>query len=277
MIRSDPEKTKERIRRLEGYIRKNLLSAEGAFICDRFSQCRESRSGFPFYPGQMSHIGDHYDLVVDGRPMRIVLVGQEYGQAKKCVGLSARSEMIARSAYKGFRGRNPHMKGTSSTLRLLLGQEPGNDEEGERLLDGHIFDGFALVNYLLCTALEEPRSREQDIRGAGRGHSSPVMRQNCARHFRSTLEILEPTVIVAQGTGVRKWMSNALPIPPMPKDGNHETVSIAGQRVDLFTFAHPSAGGKPGFWWGNRKDPRSSDYLMETIAPAIRAFLSQRP
>ena len=271
MIQSDPEKTKERIRQLEEYIRKNLLSDEGAFICDHFMQCRESRAGLPFHQGQLSHVGRHYDLEIDGRPTRIVLVGQEYGQTQECVSLSKRSERISLSAEKGFRGRNPHMRGTSSTLRLLLGREPGDDEEGEGLLDGHIFDGFALVNYLLCTALKKPRSKEQDSRGAGQGNSSQIMRQNCGRHFRNTLEILEPTVVVAQGIGVRKWMLNALPIAE--RGDQHEVVLIAGQSVDLFTFSHPSAGGPPGFWG---RSPRSS-YLTEIVAPAIREFLSQRP
>lgn len=270
MIRSDPDKTQERIRRLERYIQGNLLSENGSFICNHFAQCRESRSEWPFHEGQMSHIGRHYDLEVDGCPTRIVLVGQEYGQTQECVSLLERSGMISLSAEKGFGGRNPHMKGTSSILRLLLGREPGDDEEGERLLDGHIFDGFALVNYLLCTALKKFRSKEQDSRGAGQGNSSPIMRRNCRRHFRATLEILEPTVIIAQGIGVRKWIPNALSIP---KQGDqHEVVSIAGQLVDLFTFSHPSAGGLFGFWGRGTR----SSYLMEVVAPALRKFLSQR-
>lgn len=268
MIRSDPDKTQERIRRLERYIQGNLLSENGSFICNHFAQCRESRSRRPFHEGQMSHIGRHYDLEVDGCPTRIVLVGQEYGKTQKCVSLSKRSERISLSAEKGFQGRNPHMRGTSSTLRLLLGREPGDDEEGERLLDGHIFDGFALVNYLLCTALKKPRNKAQDSRGAGQGYSSRIMRRNCGRHFRATLEILEPTVIVAQGMGVRKWMSNALSLAE--RGDQHEVVSIAGQPVDLFTFSHPSAGGPPGFWGRSTR----SSYLMGTVAPAIKESLS---
>ncbi len=269
-IQSDPERTKERTHRLERYIQGNLLSENGSFICNHFAQCLGSRSGQPFHKGQMSHIGRHYDLEVDGCPTRIVLVGQEYGQTQECVSLSKRSERISLSAAKGFRGRNPHMRGTSSTLRLLLGREPGDDEEGERLLDSHIFDGFALVNYLLCTALKKLRSKEQDARGGGQGNSSRIMRRNCSRHFRATLEILEPTVIIAQGIGVRKWMSNAFPVAE--QRDQHEVVSIAGQPVDLFTFSHPSAGGPPGFWGRSTR----SSYLVEVVAPALREFLSQR-
>ena len=110
-------------------------------------------------------------------------------------------------------------------------------------------DGFALVNYLLCTALKKRRNKGQDSRGAGQGNSSRIMQQNCGLHFRTTLEILEPTVIVAQGIDVRKWMSNALPIPPTPEaETRNEVVSIAGRSVNLFTFSHPSAGGVFKFW-----------------------------
>jgi hypothetical protein len=32
------------------------------------------------------------------------------------------------------------------------------------------------------------------------------MQRNRASHFKKTLEILDPTVIVLQGAGVRKWV-----------------------------------------------------------------------
>lgn len=267
VIRSDPHKTQERIARLDDYIRGNLLS-NGSFICGSFDECRASRSGFPFFEGQMSHVGKHYDLEVHGRPTRIVIVGQECGHGPKCIERSTRSKIIVAGSGKGgFRKRNPHMKGTTSLLRLLLGREPGYDEEGERLLDGHIFDGFALVNYLLCTALERPRS--ESAFGGGKGHSSETMRRNCASHFLRTLEILEPTVIVAQGKGVRAWI--ALAARPLQLGPMKEIVEINGKQVDLLTFAHPSAGGSYGFWGNSLR----SKYLRESVRPTIRSLLSR--
>lgn len=265
MIRSHPERTQERLEQLDEYIRKNLLS-DGSFICSNFAECRASRCGFPFYEGQMSHVGKHYDLEVDGRPMRIVLVGQEYGHEPKCVDRRTRSNMIAGGS---FRTRNPHMRGTTSMLRLLFGREPGYDKEGEQLFPGHakphIFEGFSLVNYLLCTALSEPR--EHKAKGGGKGSSSQIMQDNCARHFYRTLEILEPTVIVAQGKGVRGWMAHAL--APKPRATAAESVEIGGREVGLLSFAHPSAGGSYGFY-GN--SPRSK-YLKKTVASTIKTFL----
>lgn len=268
MISSHPERTRERIRLLEDYVRANLLAEDGSFICGSYAQCRASRAGLPFHKGQMNHVGRHYDLELDGSAMRIVVLGQEYGQARECVNLAGRSEMLDLSAKAGFRGRNPHMKGVTSTMRLLLGREPGEDEEGERLLDGHVFDGCAQVNYLHCTALEKPRSR--DAHGGGRGNSSLAMQRNCAPHFLRTMEILEPTVIVVHGLGLRRWMANALPLPP--KGETAEVAEIAGRPVDLLTFTHPSAGGHSG-WWGTT--PRTR-YLNETVAPAIRDYLRRR-
>ena len=71
MIRSDPEKTKDRVRKLEEYVREHLISARREFICSDHQACQQSRSAFPFHAGQMSHVGRHYDLEVDGRSMRI--------------------------------------------------------------------------------------------------------------------------------------------------------------------------------------------------------------
>ena len=266
IIRSNPDRTRERVRMLEEYVRAELLSAEGSFICTSFEQCRSSRCGYPFYPGQMSHVGKHYDLEVNGRAMRIVLAGQEYGREFERVDLADRSRMICESARAGFgKDRNPHMKGVASTLRLLLGRDLGDDDEGERLLGGHIFDGFALVNYLLCTALAEVRGKNS--RFSGKGYSSPRMQRNCARHFLRTMEVLEPTVIVVHGLALRRWIGNALPLPP-PEGEIAEMVEISGRPVDLLTFAHPSAGGHSG-WWGTT--PRTR-YLRKTVAPAIRDF-----
>ena len=232
------------------------------FICDSHRECRDSRSAFPFHAGLMSYVGKHYDLEVDGRSMRIATLGQEYGQACEYVDLAGRSNMIARSAQKSFKDRNAHMQGVTSTLRLLLGREPGADKEVERLLDkGHIFDAFAQVNYLLCTALKELRSASEQ--GAGKGHSSGVMQRNCTRHLRATMEILEPTVIVAHGVALRRWMAN-LELP--------ERMQIKGNWVDLLAFAHPSAGGTYGYWG---QSPRAR-YLADTVAPRIQTFL-RRP
>lgn len=113
MIRVDPARTEQRRRALQAYMRANVL-ADGAFVCRDFPACRASRSAFPFYEGQLSHLGRHYDLIIDGRPTRIVVVGQEYGTPHVGIDLAERRRMIERAAQAGFRGRNPHMRGTTT-------------------------------------------------------------------------------------------------------------------------------------------------------------------
>lgn len=260
MIKSYPERTRERVRRLQEYMRSHVLD-DGKFVCRHFSACRASRSDFPFYEGQLSYVGRHYDLEIDSKPIRVVIAAQEYGTGERGCGLTQRSQMVADSAWAGFKGRNLHMKGTTSKLRLLLGRKPGIDPEGECLLDGHIFDGFALVNYLLCTSLSEPRGPYDG--GAGKGNSSSTMQRNCGGHFLRTLEILEPTLVVIQGQGVRRWLAGALRLPT--QGPVIEQVEIGGGQVTLATFDHPSAGGKSGYW-GNSPNSR---YLREVVTPVM--------
>ena len=272
LIRSDPARTAKRIRELDAYVRQNLL-ADGSFVCRHYERCRASRPKF-FYEGQMSHVGTHYDLTVDGHGLRIVVVGQEYGQNYPLVTLGARTAMVDGSAEVDFTKRNPHMAGTTSILRLLLGRQPGADRQGESLFQhrapgGHIFDGFALVNSLLCSALK----KQPGGMNAGKGNSSPEMRRNCAEHFLTTLKILEPTVIVAEGQGVRSWIGGPLGLgkkPHAPYDGpvTPEATCLAGQRLDVLTFNHPSAGGRSA-WWG--RSP-GSQYLKRVVEPTITSW-----
>ena len=94
--------------------------------------------------------------------------------------------------------------------------------------------------------------------------------KNCARHFRRTMEILEPTVIVAEGQGVWSWIGGPLGLGSKPTSVYEgpaipEVARIAGERVDILTFNHPSAAGQSA-WWGRLID---SPYLKEVVEPTI--------
>ena len=91
----------------------------------------------------MSHVGKHYDLTVNGQELRIVVVGQEYGSRHRCHTLEERTAMGNRST--GFQGRNAHMKGTTSLLRLMLGRRTGSDPEGELLRFPHPQATFSMA------------------------------------------------------------------------------------------------------------------------------------
>ncbi len=207
---TDLTATVGRIEELQKYFDKSVLR-NGQFICSSKDECKGSHPG-TFCEGQLPHVGTHYDLTRNGAPFRIVVVGQEYGHPPNHVDIIARRRMIVDTfgtsrrfrAENGFRARNPHMKGCTSLLRLLFGKDLGSDYEGESVELGgtriHIFDCFALVNFLLCSAL--PRgsicSDELILRGGKRGEATRIMQRHCARHFGATLERLEPTIIVVQ-------------------------------------------------------------------------------
>ena len=78
----DLSATRNRIRRLRRYVDSNLLNQDG-FICAAQEECRSScRPGDAFREGTMSHVGHRFDLRLGGRPLRIVVVGQESGWPK---------------------------------------------------------------------------------------------------------------------------------------------------------------------------------------------------
>lgn len=172
--------------------------------------------------------------------------------------------------------RNPHMRGTTSLLRLLFSKEPGTDHAGEFLdLAGeriHMFDAFALTNFLLCSAVDGPRLTDsafadQRVFGAQRGKSTRTMRKNCARHFRRAMMILEPTVMIAQGKGVRQWLDDGLDHarPAAVAEGLPlEHVRIGEVTALLATFGHPSAPNRNN-WGMNERQP----YLLGTVKPTV--------
>lgn len=277
-MRSFPSVTQERVARLSAFLGRRVLGG-GVFRCRHAAACRASRPSIPFFEGQLHHVGKHYDLDVDGRPLRIAVLAQDYGHGERHVDMARRSEMIEFSASLRFtdRRRNPHMNGTASTLRLLLGREPGRDRGGELLdlgTNAHVFDAFALVNFLMCSAIRpDGKDREHfdsNFTGGGKSDASPVMRRNCSEYLRPVLEILEPTVLVIQGQGVRSWASKPL---GLPEAGSVLSRIVIGRApVDVFAFDHPSAPGKSG-WWGSTPD---KPYLRDVVAPAIRAWRSTR-
>jgi hypothetical protein len=81
-VEIDAAATQQRIALLRRYVAGHLLREE-TFICPHFAECRRSRRpGDTFREGIMSHVGKRFDLRIEGRPLRIVVVGQESGWSK---------------------------------------------------------------------------------------------------------------------------------------------------------------------------------------------------
>ena len=273
--------TRRRIAALRQYVEGNLLRRD-QFVCPHYDEClRSRRPGDEFREGTMSHVGKHYDLRLDGQPLRIVVVGQESGWPKDAHGQLFARRVTLDDRYKqvhdvsgiqrryyaesGFPGRNPHMRGTTSALRVLLGKELGSDYDGEvvRPANGrpfHLFDAFALVNRLLCSA--GPAHSSQ-------GHPTRTMLSNCDIHFGATMRILEPTLVILQGKAVAKWARGVLAPGRAHSEHLHEA-QVGHRRVLVCTFSHPSAHGP--LRWGDRPD---APYLIDVVVPTLRQALAR--
>lgn len=160
----------------------------------------------------------------------------------------------------GHQGRNPHMRGTTSALRTIFGLGLGVDYRNEFVhpVNGrpfHIFDGFALVNRLLCSA--GPVNSSQ-------GRPTSTMFHNCAQHFEATAAILEPTLVILQGGSVAKWTNTVLR-PGRFYGEHHYEAHLDGTRMIVCAFSHPSAHGE--LRWGDQPD---SPYMLEVVTPTLR-------
>jgi hypothetical protein len=208
---SDPQRSKIRAFGPSRLLARNVLNGD-QFVCPYAADCRASHPT-NFCEGQLHHVGKNFDLIRNGRPFRIVVCGQEYGQPILHQTLEKRYRQVAvgsgqesRFSSTGYRTRNPHMKGTTSLLRLLFERGLGKNHEGEFIrvngAETHLFDAFALVNFLLCSATA----------GGKKGDSTPIMRKNCGRHFQAAITILQPTILVCQGAGVANWLKTAFDV-----------------------------------------------------------------
>ncbi|MGC4789205.1 hypothetical protein ACLQ22_15395 [Micromonospora sp. DT178] len=268
---SDPIVTAGRIAQLDQYMAEHVLAPSGACVCRRLGSCRESALGgrrsasrpeAAFAAGQLSHVGHHYDLVLDGVPERTLGIAMETGRAREGVTLKQRHAEVMQSAGLAFTARNPHMRGVTSALRLAVGREPGPDRAGELLhLDGvrspvHLFDAYAMANMRLCSAV---------VSGTTKSLGNATMSRNCAPHMAATIAILQPTLCIVQGVEVHKSltaiMSRRREITP-----HLVQARIAGVDTLVAAFTHPSAMRLTDHWGRLTSVP----YLHGTVVPTIR-------
>lgn len=157
-----------------------------------------------FAAGQLSHVGRFYDIEEDEVPLRILVIGMETGRTDHEVTLQTRRQQILESAALEPTARNPHMIGVTHALRTLHGRPIGQDLKGEliNISDNghptHIFDAYAMANVRLCTSAKAGTTKSRPTR---------IMTQNCVRHLKETIRILQPTVCVVQSTRIPKALA----------------------------------------------------------------------
>lgn len=267
-IHCDLAETERRFQALHAYYAEHVLAGD-SFRCIHCDQCKASYTNElgRYAEGQLNAPGTHYDLRLDGQPLRIVVVGQESGAGIAYTSMMQRRAAMARTAAErrfvaevDYGARTQHMKGITSALRLLFGLGLGSDYAGEfiTLEDGrsvHLLHCFALVNYLHCSAHSHQRSK--------RGESTATMRRNCLVHFRNTLEILAPTVMIVGGSAMWPHVRRAFDALAVI-DGPLFQAHFNGNQALVARFTHPSAM-HPHNWGINAETP----YLLHTVAPAL--------
>ena len=284
MITFDDSTTGQRIHRLEDYYERKVLQGSN-FICGSYASCKAAiKPPIHFYEGQLSYMGNKYDMKIDGKPLRIVMSGISYGYGPPKVSMAQRrsspqsgvmyTAMSDRYNSDGMHNsRTKQGKGITLALRyILLGPQSLNtysDWTTEFLgethkEDDHIFNMFALVNYLLCSA----------TRGTSEDAAPATMRRNCFDHYMETIKILEPNLVIGQKKGLLsdmlRRMSGPARLVPLhdvhPLSGYYDGDHLRFVFCDL---NHPACRNAQGSWW---RDP-ASPYFQDVVVPTLHLAL----
>ena len=262
------ESTRKKRRALEAYYLKEVLgkAPEYEILCNSYEDNCMGKldQGLLFYPGQLSHIGDRYDLSSSTSSIRIVVAGKEYGandhiedtDREGRVSVSERVEMLKACADKGYSKRNPHMKGTTLLLQTIFHIELAKEEYIK--VNGsltHVFDAYSMVNVLLCSRCKPGPGRE-----AAR---SANMIRNCLRHFKEAMIILQPTIIIFQGfcgSDLVEILEKYLKVEVQKKSDNLCDVTWDGiGNLKVCGFKHPARN-----WFAP-----DHKYFTEVVVPNI--------
>ena len=176
MLTSDPEVTSRRRAALARYLTGAVDDGE-ELVCESAARCRASmKAGQQLVEGQLSHVGDQYDLTSSGRALRIVVVSKQVGgsldhgggRGHEHVSLARRSAQVETAKYGSMpHPRTNHMVGTELALKILLGGDtsyPPTVEIGQSR--PHVFDCMALVNSTLCSRAGDNSSGVQAPSGS---------------------------------------------------------------------------------------------------------------
>ncbi len=251
---TNTSRTQERIARLSNYMTREVMDGS-QFVCTSALQCRESVAGMCFYEGQLSHVGSRYDVRIDRLDLRVVVVAMSYGHKPSHVSFGKRTAMLRKDA-EGIERRTPHMRGTLLALRAVFGlpTDDGVEFIGDRTWANHLYNYFALVNALLCSAVSPA--------GGKKDRASRVMKSQCRRHLFETLRILEPTIVILQGQAPFEAIAESTTVLT-----DHLSVLDLGSSRSLAAhFSHPSAWADQN--WSTSERPYFRNVVLPTINDA---------
>jgi hypothetical protein len=223
------------------------------FCCSSAPACRGSvPAGDDFYEGQLSYVGRRYEVAAGDRPCRVLIIGMDTGRPDRCVTQVERRKQVEVRMDEPLSRRNPHMRGTTLALRVLFDVDEDLVEiDGEEV---HVLQAYAMANARLCSAI---RGSTTQSRGTN------TMTRNCLRHVSTTVNVLEPQVVVLQGTRIRAALAPII-TAPQRLSGTLERIRIGHATMLLASLGHPSYPGPKGNWsWP------SSPYFLSVVQPTL--------
>lgn len=179
--------TSQRFAELRRYCEEVAHIDPGDFRCEFLADCeRGLAEGLALVKGGLAHVGEQYDLSIDGKETRMLFVGFDFGN--DCAGLEERRLDI--QAYSGI--PNPHYKGIIKVMMEVLEQncETPKDEN----LWKPFLKRMAQTNATRCCA---PRN------GRRKTNTTERMRKNCWIHFKKEIEVLRPTIMFFHGAQLK--------------------------------------------------------------------------
>ncbi|MBN1618862.1 hypothetical protein JW887_06015 [Candidatus Dojkabacteria bacterium] len=269
------KRTEKRIKQLRSYFESKLPGQREDLNLARY----ELRTVQP-------HIGLYYDSLANMRKsnesFRLLVMGLE-ALNEKGISIKQRTSQILEEASCTPKS-NQHMKGTTLLLQIifdLLGYQITEDEYiGEKILENHIFNYFALSNWHITGAFAV---------GSNKATRPRKMNLVAVRNFIRQVEILQPTLVILQSISIwldyyiqkygsadcAKWIGlkledyksyNLLYSPDysvyLPDANNiHKTLVIG--------FHHPASRGEKGKPWFSSDAP----YLNNIIKPVLTKII----
>ena len=184
----DFEKTNWRKQRLSEMYQLEGLNAKH-FSCKYYDKCIESQKGTNIvkqYAGGTAALMPAYDVYYNNRAIRILVVGKETGYMPNTTyGTSDDFDTNNNNVLNciNWKKKNNHIKGTLYILQSIF-----------NLNTEYVYASYALSDLLRCAFQEN-----ESINNTSNVHDTKVMRCNCIEYLMKEIDILEPTLIIAQG------------------------------------------------------------------------------
>lgn len=127
-----------------------------------------------------------YDVFYDNQAIRVLVVGKETGYMPNTTyGTSDDFDTNNKNVLNciNWKKKNNHIKGTLYILQAIFD-----------LSTEYVYASYALSDLLRCAFQENAL-----IRNTSNVHDTRMMRCNCMEYLMKEIEILEPTLIIAQG------------------------------------------------------------------------------